>query len=27
VRKFDVREISVSSDALVLQVDFELTVK
>jgi len=27
VRKFDVREIRVSSDALVLQVDFELTVK
>jgi len=26
-RKFDVREIRVSSDALVLQVDFELTVK
>jgi len=27
VRKFDVREIRVSNDALVLQVDFELTVK
>jgi hypothetical protein len=27
VRKFDVREIRVATDALVLQVDFELTVK
>jgi hypothetical protein len=27
VRKFDVREIRVTNDALVLQVDFELTVK
>jgi hypothetical protein len=27
VRKFDVREIRVTNDALVLQVEFELTVK
>jgi hypothetical protein len=27
VRKFDVHDIQVSNDALVLQVDFELTVK